>query len=391
MSERWNQPAPNHGKSVESLTSVGYDSWRARVRLNAREAQSKKVTLVETRDRGAVPVAGESPLVTVVIPTFNRVRFLPEAIESALAQTYPRVEIVVSDDASTEDVYGVVVSRYEGRGVQYRRNPKNVGMGANIWAALAAANGKYIATIHDDDTWEPDFLTSLVPALESDDSMSVAFSDHHVMNEDGSLNPELTDQNTRFWYRSELPRGVIDRFLAEVVLHRNVVPAAMAALFRKSAIDWTDFPEGVGTFYDLWITYLAARTGAKAYYEPRRLTRYRVHNQSETRSWGSSQGRLKALRQSELVLQRYLEDPALREFRSLVERQYARTVGALVFALLENDKGDEVATVLSRAEAMVTRPDLRAMMMVGRLPDVIRRPMGRMALEVRRLLRGPSR
>jgi glycosyltransferase involved in cell wall biosynthesis len=348
------------------------------------------VTLAETRDAGAVAVAAEAPLVTVVIPTFNRVRFLTDAIESALAQTYPRVEIVVSDDASTEDVYGAVVSRYEARGVKYRRNPKNIGMGANIWAALAAASGKYVATIHDDDTWEPDFLASLVPALEADDSMSVAFSDHHVMNEDGSLNPELSDQNTRFWYRSDLPRGAIDRFLAEVVLHR-VVPAAMAALFRKSAIDWTDFPEGVGTFYDLWITYLSARTGARAYYEPRRLTRYRVHNQSETRSWGSSQGRLRALRQSELVLQRYLEDPALREFRSFVEPQYARTVGSLVFALLENNNGDEVAAVLARAEAMVKRPDLRAMMMVGRLPGVIRRPIGRVALEVRRLLRGASR
>jgi hypothetical protein len=97
------------------------------------------------------------------------------------------------------------------------------------------------------------------------------------------------------------------------------------------------------------------------------------------------------MRQSEVVLHRYLEDPALREFRSFVEPQYARTVGALVFALLENDKADEVAAVLARAEAMVTRPDLRAVMMVGRLPDVVRRPIGRMALEVRRLLRGPGR
>jgi glycosyltransferase involved in cell wall biosynthesis len=349
------------------------------------------MVLAETRDAGAVAVAEGAALVTVVIPTFNRVRFLSEAIESALAQTYPRVEIVVSDDASSEDVYGAVVSRFEGRGVKYRRNPQNVGMGANIWTALAAANGKYVATIHDDDTWEPDFLASLVPALEADDSVSVAFSDHHVMNEDGSLNPELSDENTRHWYRHELARGTIDRFLSEVVLHRNVVPAAMAALFRKSAIDWTDFPDGVGTFYDLWITYLSARTGARAYYEPRRLTRYRVHNESETRSWGSSQGRLRALRQSEFVLHRYLEDQALRQFRSFIERQYARTVGSLVFALLENDKGDELAAVLSRAEAMIKRPDLRAMMMVGRLPGVIRRPIGRVALEVRRFLRGPSR
>ena len=78
----------------------------------------------------------------------------------------------------------------------------------------------------------------------------------------------------------------------ELALLTRVVPAAMAALFRKAAIDWGDFPRRSKCF-DVWSTYLAARTGAGAFYDPRRLTRYRIHGQSETVSWVSSAGQLR--------------------------------------------------------------------------------------------------
>ena len=93
---------------------------------------------------------GEPPLVSVVVPTFNRTRYLAAALESALAQTYRNIEILVSDDASREDVFGDVVSRFSDPRIKYHRNPSNLGMGMNTWGALRRANGKYVGTIHDD-------------------------------------------------------------------------------------------------------------------------------------------------------------------------------------------------------------------------------------------------
>ena len=234
------------------------------------------------------------PLVSVVVPTFNRSRYLAGALRSALAQTYANIEVIVSDDASTEDVYGTTVAGFSDPRLKYVRNPVDLGMGLNIWGAMTAASGKYVATLHDDDEWEPDFLAALVPALERDGSLSVAFCDHAIIDEHGRLDEDAANLNTRRWHRDVLPAGVLHPFL-ELALLTRVVPAAMAALFRKSAIDWNDFPAEVGTFYDAWLTYLAARTGAGAFYDPRRLTRYRIHGQSETVSWVSSAGRLKAL------------------------------------------------------------------------------------------------
>src|SRR3954468_4380617 len=267
------------------------------------------------------------PLVSVVVPTFNRVRYLGEALRSAVAQTYQRIEIIVSDDGSTEDVFETVVAPLKDPRIVYRRNPKTLGMGLNIWGALTGAQGKYVATLHDDDIWEPEFLSRLVPPLEHDPSIGVAFCDHAIIDEAGVLNPDLADVNAHHFRRDVLPAGKIES-LIEIALVDQAIPAAMAALFRKEAIDWSDFPPEVGTFYDVWLTYLAARTGAAGYYDPARLTRYRVHQASETGAWANLSGRLRALRQSEFMLRRCLTDPAVSAVRPTLERKYRRTVSS---------------------------------------------------------------
>lgn len=325
------------------------------------------------------------PLVSVVVPTFNRTRFLGDALASALQQTYPAIEILVADDASTEDVHGAVVSRFSDPRIKYERNPRNLGMGLNCWTALARASGKYVATLHDDDMWEPDFLATLVPALERDDSLSVAFCNHHVVNEAGAFDVAAADENTRRWRRDRLQAGTLRPF-TEAAIVWQAVPAAMAALFRKSAIDWADFPAEVGTYYDIWLAYQAARTGAGAHYEPRRLTRYRVHGQSETRSWGSDAGRLKAMRQAEFVFRRYLEDPGLAEIRPAVVDLYMRKALSLAAALIQDGTPGEARRVLSAAHARTPRTALRAAMLVTLLPAGASRGLMSTARRLRRLV-----
>lgn len=329
------------------------------------------------------------PLVSVVVPTFNRSRYLAGALRSALAQTYVNIEVIVSDDASTEDVYGTTVAGFSDPRVKYVRNPVNLGMGRNIWTAMTAAAGKYVATLHDDDEWEPNFLAAMVRALEGDESLSVAFCDHAIIDEHGRLNEEAANLNTRRWHRDVLPAGVLHPFL-ELALVTRVVPAAMAALFRKSAIDWSDFPAEVGTYYDAWLTYLAARTGAGAFYDPRRLTRYRIHSQSETDSWVSSAGRLRALTQGEFVTRRYLDDPALLRIRSDVERQYRSVALSLAVALAAEGRGHEARRLLERTRPFVGAPARAAMTVLAVLPSHAQRWLVGSALRFARRAKGPD-
>lgn len=92
------------------------------------------------------------PLLSVVIPTYNRADYITQTIESVLQQTYENIEIIVIDDGSTDDTADVVL-RF-GRKVRYVRQ-ENAERGASRNHGLRLANGDYIAFLDSDDLWLP--------------------------------------------------------------------------------------------------------------------------------------------------------------------------------------------------------------------------------------------
>jgi glycosyltransferase involved in cell wall biosynthesis len=311
--------------------------------------------------------SADLPLVSVIVPTFNRIEFLREALQSAIGQTHRNLEIIVSDDGTNDLVLTQIVEPLADPRIVYRRNPTTLGMGLNIWTAFRSAKGKYVATLHDDDRWEPEFLARLVPPLEAEPAFVVAFSDHHVVDEHGKFDHALADRNMRAWNRHVLPAGRVEDFVRVAVVD-GAVPAAMAALFRRELIDWDDFPAEVGTYYDVWLNYLAARTGRPGYYCPERLTRYRVHGGSETRSWTQLSGRLRALRQSEFLFRRYLADPALGSIAAYSASKYRHSVVSLTLALFEAGEPEEAKRLLARAGTVAPSPIYAVLAAGARLP-----------------------
>lgn len=257
------------------------------------------------------------PLVSVVIPTYNRTKYLPFAIESALSQTFRDFELIISDDASTEDVETVVNSFHDPR-IRYRRNPRNFGQAMNNLAAFREAKGIYVTNLHDDDIWETEFLAKLVPHLQENDDVALVFSNHHVMDEMGIIDNDFTERVEVEYKRQNLAPGIHQPF-ARIGLVDLSVPLAMASIFRKSAIDWDDFPAEVNSYYDRWIIYLACRTGMAAYYHPERLTRYRVHRSSATSTSGLDFPRSSVACHDRFVQDKRLESlwPDLRRLRGL--------------------------------------------------------------------------
>src|SRR5487761_1531684 len=112
--------------------------------------------------------AGAPPLVSVLVPTFNRHDYLRATIVGALRQTFADFEIVVVDNASAVDPAEVVAGFGDPR-LRYFRNASNLGVTGNVLAASERARGKYVAILGDDDVWHPEFLATLVPPLEADD------------------------------------------------------------------------------------------------------------------------------------------------------------------------------------------------------------------------------
>ena len=97
----------------------------------------------------------ETPLVSIGIPTYNRERLIGRAIESALNQDYPNIEIVISDNAST-DATSEVCRRYaqEQPNVRYVRQPRNLGAIRNFDAVLRQSSGQFFMWLGDDDWLE---------------------------------------------------------------------------------------------------------------------------------------------------------------------------------------------------------------------------------------------
>jgi len=216
------------------------------------------------------------PLVTVITTTYNRPSYLKIAIESALAQTFQDFEVIVSDDNGSLENEGVVASFGDPR-LRYRRNASNVGLCLNTLYAIQAAKGKYIARLDDDDQWEATLLSKLVPPLEADPKLVVAFGDYFIIDESGNINFEQTEACTRTCARDQLKVGIQADFPTQALVHMDLIHISLVAVLRKDAINWSDYPRAVGIVNDTWMNYLACCSGKGAYYCPERLARYRVH------------------------------------------------------------------------------------------------------------------
>ena len=110
-----------------------------------------------------------SPLVSVGLPVFNGENYLEEAVDSILGQSFRDLELVISDNASTDRTpeIGRAYARSDPR-VRYLRNRENLGAAANYTRVFEASSGRYFKWCAHDDVYEPEFLARCVDVLEED-------------------------------------------------------------------------------------------------------------------------------------------------------------------------------------------------------------------------------
>ena len=123
------------------------------------------------------------PDVSVVVPAYNAARFLPEAIDSVLAQSIADVEVIVVDDGSTDGTESVV-GRY-GAPVRYvRQSNRGVSVARN--RGIEESRGRYVAFLDADDTWYPSKLEKQLAALERQADYRACCTAYDVVAEDRS-------------------------------------------------------------------------------------------------------------------------------------------------------------------------------------------------------------
>jgi glycosyltransferase involved in cell wall biosynthesis len=128
------------------------------------------------------------PRVSIGIPVFNGERYLGEAIEAHLAQTFSDFELIVSDNASTDGTEEIARS-YAARDsrVRYRRSEKNAGASKNFNLVFEQSRGDYFKWSAHDDRIEPEFLARCVVTLDRDPSVVLCYTGIDVIDESGNV------------------------------------------------------------------------------------------------------------------------------------------------------------------------------------------------------------
>jgi glycosyltransferase involved in cell wall biosynthesis len=226
------------------------------------------------------------PLISVIIPTYNRADLLPRAVRSACEQTYRNLEILVVDDASIDDTEEVARAlEKEDARVRYVKREENGGANAARNIGIQESKGEYIALLDSDDEWLPEKIEKQIQVFEKsdDEKLGVVYCGYERKKDTATISSF-----------TPIYRGNI----FEKLLCKNVVGGCSSVLIKKECFGKSDFfdeseeiRKGGAQDYDLWLR-LAHKYHFDFAIEP--LFFYYIHKKNMTVT-NSSLARMKAL------------------------------------------------------------------------------------------------
>lgn len=189
------------------------------------------------------------PLLSVVIPTYNHGSFLRQSVQSVLDQGVEDIEVLVLDNASTDETSEVMASLVADRRVRYIRNRYNYGPGFNWGNGLQVASGRYIAFLSADDYFNPGHLTRLLSVLQARPDIAVGYSSITWVDGDG----QPMNQPRHPGYRGCDYVGGRNE-VAELLIYDNYM-APSAVVFDRQALraTWTPVSNGGAGDWDMVI------------------------------------------------------------------------------------------------------------------------------------------
>lgn len=224
----------------------------------------------------------ERPLVSVVAVCYNQARFAVECLESIRRQTYPNLQLIVVDDASTDDSVDVIQQWLDRTGTVATLvlHDENQGICASRNDAFAHVVGDYVSSISIDDVWLPEKLARQVDQMQRlPRSTGLLYSDAYCMNEDGRRLPQRFIESFRSF--DTMPEG----FIYEELLERNFIPA-MTVLARRECYEAAG-PYDETLAYEDWDMWLRIAKLYEFAFSPYVDACYRVVSGSLSRRLGT--------------------------------------------------------------------------------------------------------
>jgi glycosyltransferase involved in cell wall biosynthesis len=222
---------------------------------------------------GMKPASTAVPRVSVIMPCYNHGRFVSESAAAVLAQTFSDLELIVVDDASTDNSMEVLrtLAKTDSR-VKIIAHEKNRGPSGSRNDGVGSARGEFVAFCDADDIWKPEKLARQIRLLEEHPDCDITYCESEIIDETG--------RRTQLLFSGEYPvPSAPSGNLFEALCTANFINT-QTLLARRSALgDRLAFDERVRLAEDWWLWIRLARHH-RFVYDSEPLALYRVHTQS---------------------------------------------------------------------------------------------------------------
>ena len=280
------------------------------------------------------------PLITVAIPTFNRINLLKRALASVLAQSYKNIEIIVSDNASTDGTNEYLKTIKDGR-IKILINEQNLGMVTNWDCCLECASGEYFILMSDDDALsDPDAVEKLASGFLGDAGKDVGAVFSDVKLERVNQNRVERTFSEKISYSPE--EIIVDFFLNGLA----VFPCA--TLFRTKDIrdfgGYSSFSAKLAVDVCAWI-FVALKYGKiRRIAEP--LALYRIHQSSSSASIETWSAEYEVMLGLVAQNRQRVSDKAYGRIRVAIQVAWSRIpLGYIIKKYREDSKYDAISVI----------------------------------------------
>jgi glycosyltransferase involved in cell wall biosynthesis len=232
----------------------------------------------------------KSPLVSIIVTSYNHGKFVNQCLDSLINQTYKNIEIILADDCSRDNSQSILeqyCKLYPDKFVKLFQK-ENIGLTANLNEAMKIVKGDYICWVATDDYWVPGKIEKQVKLMEENQDIGFCYSDVYIVNEDGQLIFDPFAEKIK-----SLHTGNVENIFHKLMVHANFINA-QTVMSRKSCYDKIGYFDEKIFFlsdFDLWVRLSIY---FDSYYIKEKLAYYRKHEQSFTHIQNSGVKRKKS-------------------------------------------------------------------------------------------------
>ncbi len=218
------------------------------------------------------------PLVSVCIPNFNYGHYLSHCLESVLNQTYQNIEVIFSDNASTDNSYDIAYEykkKFEERGIYFHlnNNKHNLGSSANSTIVTSRSEGEFVCTLASDDAIHPEFLEKCIRIFQEYPSVGMVMVNREEIDENGKIYKQVPFYNTSCVINGE-DQAAVFMMAGIAIPAQRIVRNSFSGRWARYCRKWNV----AGDWYD---NFLVSCFSDIAYLKED-LAQYRVHSGNET-------------------------------------------------------------------------------------------------------------